>query len=517
MLQRLFRTIIHLRSDQIAYQVLYRAWKPALCECKSIADNHHVSFNNYIHKHSCCQDNTLTFLNLSSTFTIWNDTQYGMLWAYNLNYMDWLLQPDMEFEVGAMWIDKFIGELPSNKVGLDPYPIALRSINWIKFIANNYEKISAEKLEIWNNSLYSQCKLLERKLEYHLLGNHLLEDAYSLYIASIYFQDKPLFKRSSKLLLKELREQTLSDGAHYELSPMYHSILLDRLLDCYNISTNNIFFEAQTTVNAELKLFCQQATGHLKSIVYSDLSIPLFNDSANGIAPSAQEIISYAERLGIESGAIKLSECGYRKLNNKNFEAFVDVGDVKASYQAGHTHADTFNYELRVDGVQFIIDSGISTYEKNDRRQYERSTKAHNTVSINGLDSSEVWGGFRVARRAKVSILSDSDSYVEASHNGFGAKHIHNRQFVISDDYFSVTDCVSGKASAVSYIHFSPDTLVELADTKVIKTSRGSIKIEGATKIEISECLVSSEYNTFNKSKVAVIHFDKRLQYIIQK
>ena len=40
-----------------------------------------------------------------------------------------------------------------------------------------------------------------------------------------------------------------------------------------------------------------------------------------------------------------------------------------------------------------------------ERRRYDRSTAAHNTVSIDGTDSSEVWQIFRVGRRAKAYPL----------------------------------------------------------------------------------------------------------------
>lgn len=47
-----------------------------------------------------------------------------------------------------------------------------------------------------------------------------------------------------------------------------------------------------------------------------------------------------------------------------HWEAIVDVGDIRASYQPGHSHADTFNYELRIGGKPFVMDTGISTYER---------------------------------------------------------------------------------------------------------------------------------------------------------
>ncbi len=71
---------------------------------------------------------TFTFLNLIGDFKSWNDVSHGMLWAYNLNYMDWLLQPDMTFEQGSEWVERFITDLPTNRIDSDPDPIALRSI-----------------------------------------------------------------------------------------------------------------------------------------------------------------------------------------------------------------------------------------------------------------------------------------------------------------------------------------------------------------------------------------------------
>ena len=43
-------------------------------------------------------------------------------------------------------------------------------------------------------------------------------------------------------------------------------------------------------------------------------------------------------------------------------------------------------------------------------RQKERGTAMHNTVAINNLNSSEVWSGFRVARRANpVEFMSKTN------------------------------------------------------------------------------------------------------------
>ena len=224
------RTVVYLRPVQVLFQVLRRVhkarFKALAChsvEVKPMAVEPAAKWQSY-------DGRRFAFLNIEDEFRGWNNTAHGMLWAYNQNYMDWLCQPGMTAAEGARWIDRFIADMPTNRVGLDPYPIALRAINWVKFFSRFPMESTAER----RDSLYSQLRLLERKLEYHLLGNHLLEDAYALYIGSAYLKDSRMHGRASRLLRRQLREQVLSDGAHYEQSPMYHCILLDRLLDCIN-------------------------------------------------------------------------------------------------------------------------------------------------------------------------------------------------------------------------------------------------------------------------------------------
>ena len=513
----LFHTLSHLKARQVVFQLKSRLIKEKYRDWSSPNEVQSPVLTPIIPKNKSCSDNIFSFLNISSPFSSWNDTSNGMLWAYNLNYMDWLLQEGMSYEEGGHWIEKFISELPQNRIGLDPYPIALRGINWIKFISLHKEKIDEKRIKRWNDSLYSQYKLLEKKLEYHLLGNHLLEDAYSLYIAAVYFKDANMYRQASKLLMKELKEQILMDGAHYEQSPMYHCILLDRLLDCYNISFNNIRFEKQDKDVTALKDYCASMLGHLESMLYKDSTYPLFNDSAMGIAPTPIQLFDYANRLGLKWNAVPLKDSGYRKMVNPMMEAFVDVGNITATYQPGHTHADTFSYELKIDGKPLVVDTGISTYNKTTRRQEERSTSAHNTVSVAGRNSSEVWGGFRVGKRAKVKILKDEKNQIKAAHDGFGKWGTHTRTFNMDMDGFHIQDEVNTDKEAHSYIHLVPDVKVLSVTDNRIVTSLAVINVEGADSMVLQENKVSTEYNVFQPAIVVKLNFRKRLSYHIVK
>lgn len=499
---KIFRTVKHLKPIQVWYQIWYRAVKVPFKHSEAPEVNFGFK-TNWIEKPQCFKKkDTFEFLNLEKEFTGWDDTTYGMLWAYNLNYMDWLGQECMSENEKLEWIDRFITDIPANRIGLDPYPIALRSINWIKFFSKYPEFATKVRLD----SLYSQVKHLDRKLEYHLLGNHLLEDAFALYIAGNFFEDERLRCKATKLLKCQLAEQILPDGAHYEQSPMYHCIMLDRLLDCINFDRSG---------SEDLRQYASKMLGHLKSIIWADGSLPLLNDSAEGISPSPAQLFNYAQRLGLKWKKEELNECGYRKLTSPNMEAIVDIGEITAAYQPGHSHADTFNYELRVNGKPFVVDTGISTYEKNARRQYERSTPAHNTVSVESKDSCEVWGGFRVGRRNKVTVLRDSESVIQATHNGFGNSCPHTRTFEMTEQGFKVTDILPDNTEGVSFIHLSPDVVIIRAENGKVETSLSTIAIDSAGRVEIVDDFVSREYNKLAKAKVLRIHFKGKLTYTI--
>lgn len=512
----ILRTVVHLRPRQMWFQVYYRLYKPTLplpCSTDAVmaaADGHWHTLP--LSKYRCWEGGlTFRFLNVADGFSSWNDVRHGMLWAYNLNYMDWLMQDGISLTDGQNWMERFMDEMPENRVGLDPYPIALRGLNWIKFITLHPE-LDAPTRARWNAALRRQYRLLERKMEYHLLGNHLLEDAFSCFVAALYFSDAGMYARASGLLLRQLREQILPDGAHYEQSAMYHCILLDRLLDCYNFSMANQRFDGQPAVQKALHACAVRMLGHLESIAYADGTIPLFNDAANSIAPTVGALRDYARRLGLAWQPVPLKECGYRRLQHGALDAVVDVGDITATYQPGHTHADTFSYELRMMGRPIVVDTGISTYDKTPRRQYERGTCAHNTVSVDGHDSSEVWGGFRVGRRAQIKIQTDNaPQYVQAEHNGFGKTC--RRTFSMRDQSFQVTDQVATLAE--SFIHLAPSESVEYASPEEVLTTHARISISPDAAVRIADDAVATEYNSLHPSKVIIITFRNCMTYSI--
>lgn len=519
-----YHTLRHLKIKQIYFQIRHRLCKTGEKRTPQLSVQQKTGtpllLSQWITKNrSLLPDCTFLFLNIKAPFIDWNNEQYGKLWTYNLNYMDYLLQPDIPVDEASGWINKFIDESSDNRTGWEAYPIALRGINWIKFISVNHLLISHADLIKWNASLYAQYRQLYHNLEFHLQGNHLLEDAYSLLWGGLYFREDKFYEKAVWLLAKELNEQILPDGAHYELSPMYHTILSDRLLDCINALKHNPRFEGQEFVLSLLKEKAQLMVGWLEAITYKDGTIPLLNDAAYNIAPTPQKLFVYAQLLGISWTVRTLKESGYRKFISNTFEMILDVGNIGPDYIPGHAHADTFNYELRIDGKPFIIDSGISTYEKNVRRQYERETQAHNTVRVAGQSSSNVWGGFRVAQRAKITYLKEERNSITARHNGFRQLGVeHQRRFNMKNREITIEDqLIPAKgAKGINYIHLHHDVTILSVNTDSVKTDRGTISFSGADKVWIESCEIAFEYNKLIPTKKICLAFTNQMQYTIR-
>lgn len=513
----LVHTLKYLRFKQIYYRGYYlirnrffkKEYKRALSR-----DLEPLKWqNSFLYTDSYKKDKEFTFLNLKNTFASeidWNYNAFGKLWTYNLNYFDFLNQQNCSSGEGLNLIREYVTKDAILKDGKEPYPISLRGINWIKFLSKH--SISDKAI---NQTLYNHYQVLLHNLEYHLLGNHLLENGFSLFFGAYYFKDEVLYRKATTILKEELGEQILNDGAHFELSPMYHQILLYRLLDCIRLITLNSWKEDGLGTFLEEKVL--KMLSWLEEVTFFNGNIPMVNDSAYGIAPTSKQLFEYAKELGLNWTKGKLSDSGYRKLGKSNYELFVDVGNVGPTYQPGHAHSDTFNFELYVAGKPIIVDTGTSTYEKNALRQQERETVAHNTVKIGNQEQTQVWGGFRVAKRAKVRILEDMESQVKAIHSGYSNLGVyHTRIFNADASQITLEDVLSKeiKEEQIAFFHFHPSVKRIEIQENTVNLAEENIRItfDNPEKIQLQPFDYATGFNQREKSQKIAVSFQKTLK-----
>lgn len=431
-------------------------------------------------------DNTYAFLNQSHKFrdTVdWDFNANGRLWTYNLNYFEFLEQREMSPETGYRLIDDFLKNYSKIETAHDPYPISLRIIFWIRFFIRQNCLPPARYLV----TLHSHARELEGKLEYHLLGNHLLENAFALFFAGAYLNDSTIIRRAKCLLKNQLAEQILDDGGHFELSPMYHQLMLYRLLDIINMAKAS-FAEEVKEIIPFLESKASSMLGWMKQMCFNDGTFPLFNDAAYGIAPAPEAITAYAKRLGISADIKSLSSSGYRKWMGSNWEMIMDLGQPGPSYQPGHAHCDALSFVLQVNGKPVLVDSGTSVYGSDaNRRKIERSTASHNTVQVGEFEQSELWGDFRMARKAKVLIKQFDKNSIEGSHNGFFFRDfLHKRRFCRRDNLILIEDEVMkiGYNLNIARFHFHPNILLRKTSDYSFCFGEGLIKFKNANRVE---------------------------------
>jgi uncharacterized heparinase superfamily protein len=479
----------------------------------------------------------------------WLPEKTSRLWRYNLHYFDYFnceggLEPDVAFRLAGNWIGNVP---PGTRDAWDPFPLSLRLVNWIKYLSreNRLESAPSELVR----SCYLQALWLERSLEYHLMGNHLFKNAKALIFCGLFFQGGAASRwlaKGTRILSNQLDEQILPDGGHFERSPMYHSMILEDCLDLLNVCSNY--------PHTGLKLLSDRLRGTIRpmltfllAMTHPDGAISLFNDAALGIEVTPYRLADYCEALAAKGRRViplrtPLSHypalpptlgSGYRQ----TFAAFcesgyfimapseahrliVDCGQIGPDHQPGHAHSDTLSFELSIKGRRVIVDSGCSQYLDGDIRRYNRGNAGHNTITIDGINQSEVWGAHRCARRARpLYAVMDCDDEgtisFRGAHDGYvrlPGKPVHHRLITWSGA-ITIEDEIqgAGKHDIESRLHIHPDLGIKIGENRAVLTCDGEVlakvSLMGEGHLEILPGLYCPEFGVTKKCTVLRVMF----------
>jgi hypothetical protein len=515
-LARYYHTLKYLRSDQLFHRVAHTL-KSKLFPAKPYSPLPLANFripDTVTHfpltKGKYLGGNHFNLLNITHEFANgidWSYADHGMLWTFKLNYFEYLLDEACRKEDAIRLMDEWCQSEPAIKVGKMAYPISLRTINWLKamvrFGVSDPRHVAVVRCEL--DHLY-------RNLEYHVLGNHMLENAFALVVGGLVFQNQRLLEKGSSILKREFPEQILNDGGHFERSPMYQQILLERMLDILNFAKKS---SLGAPVVAQIEPVVVNMMSWLERMTFANGAIACFNDAVSGMSMTTAELKEYALRLSIvlPDNPITLSASGYRRFDTAHLSCIMDVGDVGPDYLPAHAHSDTLSFCLSVHGIPHIVDTGISTYQPDQIRQRERSTSAHNTVVVDGMEQSEAWGSFRMARRAHASILEESAARIRATHDGYRSiRASHERTFSRQDDSVCIDDHVSGGSIHQAFFHFAPGIEPRVLNEQQVQAGALDMRFSGAKKIDIETYEHALGFNLRVSAKRLRVSFTVSLQ-----
>jgi uncharacterized heparinase superfamily protein len=498
-------TLRHLHGVQIYGRIWFRLSRPRIDTrpCPSVrqhADGRWVTPPE--RRPSLSRPTRFTFLNEIHDLEDvgWDDDRIQKLWRYNLHYFDDLnamdarTRADLHGVLLTRWVQD---NRPGVGTGWEPYPTSLRIVNWTKWALRGNE-LPAACLQ----SLAVQARWLMQRLEIHLQGNHLFANAKALVFAGAYFNGPEADvwrKRGLAILRRQIAEQVLLDGAHFELSTMYHALALEDMLDLINLAAAypDVFAHIDSAAS-EWRARIAPMRRWLEAMCHPDGEIGFFNDAATGVAPTRDALQRYAVQLGFgdsiaPSGAItNLSASGYVRSEQGELVALLDVARVGPDHLPGHGHADTLSFEVSLFGERVFVNSGTSRYNAGPERLRERGTAAHNTVLVDGENSSEVWGAFGVARRARpigLELAGGNEPRVRCGHDGYlrlPGRVVHTREWIFGAQWLMIEDSLAGSfARAEARFHLHPNVTLDGPPTPTASGASLSLRVQSGSLLRV--------------------------------
>lgn len=438
----------------------------------------------------------------------WEHEHVSPLWTYNLHYFDFAHDLALAYDetsddryltsFQALVVD-WIERCAPRMVGWQPYPTSLRIVNWVYSLLLLGDSLPADVRRRIDHSVARQVAWLDRRLEHHLSANHLQANYKALTVAGLYFEGRSARRWRQRGLAgtwRAVTTQVLSDGVHYERSPMYHAIALADFLEIVSLAD-----AVGEPVPEKVRKRVGRMVHAFGALSRPDGSLHLFNDAANGIAPGRSGLAVAARavtavELKTPRSHIALPEGGYWGWVDpeQGMRLVLDCGEPGPQHQPAHAHCDLLSYELDLQGRPVVVDSGTSGYAGDPLREYARSTRAHNTVQIGSREQSEIWGVFRMGRAARVtrSRLEPTRFFrFVGAYAVYDGVAIHERSFDWDGARLRVEDRVEGAHGKLvrSFIHLHPDLEVRPHNDGLLVTGDGvrvAIRVDGVDRVRIA-------------------------------
>lgn len=415
------------------------------------------------------------------------------LWRFHLQCQEDLLEladakgSTSAFQVVESWIQNPTHQSPAGDPDAwHPFCLSRRLPVWIALAAKHDPP--AELKPLFWKSIADQVCWLRRNCEWDLGGNHLLENLATLYLAESFLDlGEPSGNSSTeRRLLRQLDEQLLPSGEHYERTPTYHALMMICVLECIEAAR---FVDSQSCES--LKKSASRMTRFARWIRQSDGRFPLLSDSVQEETPNLEKLFEWSDDLvgdGVSGpeGGFDGTPDYWMHQTNKGDRILFDVGPLACDHLPAHGHADLSQVTATIAGRDAIVDTGNFEYEAGDMRVHCRSTLAHNVLQLDDREQCDVWSSFRMGRRGHPGDLHRGEladhQWCSVVHDGFGCPT--GRIVLGSNASWTIVDWFSqlaGDTMATSRLHWHPDWELEIGATSEEAKDRAFVSLKDAT------------------------------------
>ncbi len=388
--------------------------------------------------------------------------------------------------------------------------IGIRSISWLwtVFLLLPSRAFGDTAAQHIGDSLFAQLEHVHRYTSLFSSPNtHLIGEAAALFIGGLVFRDGKRsanwMEQGAALLIQEADKQILDDGAHGELSVYYHCYALDFYLQALALAEQNHFQFPERTQGK-----IRDMLNFVMHLSTPSGAIPLLGDDDGGRALALEQTnyLSFHDGLGLGAVLFQRTDFKHRAgdfceetfwlLGQKAWEAYdlldsappaenhiifssagyavqrsgwesldsqlvFDIGGL-GMLTGGHSHADALSVVLYSRGKELLVDPGTYVYNcAPEWRSYFRSTRAHNTVTVDGRDQAETAATFRWKTRMSTRMHRDTSfpkEYLEAEQDGYERLQqgvIHRRRLLhIPGEYWIIVDDFRGAGQHTFDFHY---------------------------------------------------------------
>lgn len=355
--------------------------------------------------------------------------------------------------------------------------------------------------------------------KYSSNNNHALAEALGLFLAAVFF---PQLKGAGKwrvygktVLEREVMRQILHDGGSYEYTTTYLSFTADFFL-LYRMVCIRLDIPYDRCIDKQLERSC----AYIHQLMDCQGNVPNIGDQDSAILVNFG-LTNHENYISLlNTGSMLFGRTEFGQGRPPDFKTAILLGDIddsvarnvratSASHSllrksglaviraetAGqelvfvgnatplgmpplyaHGHLDALSFTLAVGGHEVFVDPGTYLYHSGAKwRHYFRSTAAHNTLRVDGVELTEQPGPFMFGSPYQVTdhtlIEDDHGITWQASHNAYQqrkeAVHLCRKvQYDYRAGMFTIEDSLRSKAEYLveQFFHFHPDCHVELQE-----------------------------------------------------
>lgn len=464
--------------------------------------------------------------------------------------------------------DQMLQWMDSNPYGYgmnwrSPLELAIRLINWVIALELISDwSLPDDELRTIQECLYLHCWDIGRKFSPgSSANNHVIGEAAGLYIAGRYWPDLSTprdVRRARQILRDEIDSQVHPDGGtaeqalNYELFVMQFFTIAGLVSEWSGDSFDSgywlaldrqyRFIESVAELGSPLPMYGDQDDGYVLDLGDHH------HDAARVIALGAalRGDTEPGERAGCESalwllgpgdptagqpgkdpavyrddglirhtsmtapsveGVLRVFQTsGVVQIQQQQYGLLFDVGPLGYGPLAAHGHADGLQVLLYVDGEPWLVDQGTYDYFSYPAwRAHLRSTRAHNTLCIDGKNQSELLGSFMFGQRADTQLVDASEDLTEQSCVVAGELTNHaelpsstriERSLIATQQAVVVTDLVHcpGAHSVEANWHIAPGIDVQRINDSQWRLSKGKRAVDLTFNADAKVALCTDEF-----------------------